>query len=37
MGAAHGARGIPPALIEGLHESKAIGTEIENYISALYP
>ena len=37
MGAAHGRSGIPDALVEGLHDSKAIGGEIEAYIHALYP
>lgn len=37
MGAAHGASGIPPRFIEGLHESKAIGSEIEAFVSALFP
>ena len=37
VGAAHGARGIPPRLVEGLHEGKAIAAEISDYIHALYP
>ncbi|PSC74603.1 ADP-ribosylation crystallin J1 [Micractinium conductrix] len=37
VGAAHGASGIPPRLIEGLHDSRAIRTEIEQYITALFP
>lgn len=37
MGAATGQAGIPRALIEGLHDSKEIGREIEQYVSALYP
>lgn len=36
MGAAHGVAGIPRPLIEGLHDSKAIGGEIEEYVSALF-
>ena len=36
MGAAHGRSGIPDSLVDGLHDSKAIGGEIEAYISALY-
>lgn len=37
MGAAAGASGIPRHLIDGLHDGKAIGAEIENYITALFP
>jgi hypothetical protein len=37
MGAAHGASGIPAHLREGLLDSKAISTEIDNYITALFP
>lgn len=37
MGAAHGVSGIPRPLLEGLHDGKAIGTEIDAYISTLYP
>ena len=36
MGAAHGVSGIPAHLREGLHESKAIATEIDNYVTALF-
>jgi N-formylglutamate amidohydrolase len=37
MGAAHGASGIPAHLREGLLDSKAISTEIDSYITALFP
>lgn len=37
VGAAHGAKGIPPRFIEGLHDSKAISAEIQDFIHALYP
>jgi hypothetical protein len=37
MGAAHGVSGIPRPLLEGLHDGKAIGSEIDDYISTLYP
>jgi len=37
MGAARGVQNIPRHLIDGLHESAAIGAEIDAYVTTLFP